>query len=322
MRSRLAIAFLIVVSACLTFSATASACQDVNLVLPDRAGPGDTVPYSIAGISPGATYSFTIADQQVSGSNSSTDLNGVSGTFTMPDLGSKELTLTANGTCSCPEDANPQNINDSMQYVPPAPAAAPAPPASASSPAASAAPAPSAARSPNDRSHRSGPPEPVANHPSRGQGIQSAGTSPAVAPALGPSTSDASATSNSTSRSEGAKQEGKETSSVPDHVLHALGTTTSVGPAKVPTLGLLLMSVILVAGAALAAFVIYLFRNGPDPDAAVKAPAPPGPDPVDEELQQIIADEMARQLLRSLDLGEPTADQPDAEPALSSQHRT
>src|SRR5262245_16738143 len=90
MRSRLATAFLIVVGACLTFSATAAACQDVHLVLPDSAGPGDTVSYSIAGISPGATYSFTIAGEEIRGSNTSATLNGVSDTFTMPDLGSEE----------------------------------------------------------------------------------------------------------------------------------------------------------------------------------------------------------------------------------------
>jgi hypothetical protein len=48
--------------------------------------------------------------------------------------------------------------------------------------------------------------------------------------------------------------------------------------------------------------VIYLLQTGPDPRAAIKAPAPLGPDPVDVELQEMIADEMARQLLSDLDL--------------------
>src|SRR5262249_11522647 len=118
MRSRVALAFLTAAAACLAFAATASACQNVNLWLPGSAGPGDTVPYSISGISPGTTYSFVIGGKEVSGANTSTNLNGVSGTFTMPDLGSEQLTLTANGTCSCPEDANPQDISRPMLYIP------------------------------------------------------------------------------------------------------------------------------------------------------------------------------------------------------------
>jgi hypothetical protein len=102
-----------------------------------------------------------------------------------------------------------------------------------------------------------------------------------------------------------AKERAKEASSgVPDRVLGALGSATSVGPANVPTLGLILIAVLAIVGAALAAFVIYLFRSGPDPDAAHKSPVPPGPDPVEAELQEIIADEMARKLISDLDLTE------------------
>jgi hypothetical protein len=88
-------------------------------------------------------------------------------------------------------------------------------------------------------------------------------------------------------------------------VLDTVGGTTSVGPANVPTLGLLAIALILVVGLGLAGLVIYIFRNGPDPDAAVRDPAPPGPDPVEAELQELIAAEMARQLLSDLNLGEP-----------------
>jgi hypothetical protein len=70
-------------------------------------------------------------------------------------------------------------------------------------------------------------------------------------------------------------------------------------------MGLLVIAVIFLAGAALAAVVIYLFRSGPDPEAAKKSPVPPGLDPAEAELQEMIADEMARQLLDDLDLSEP-----------------
>jgi hypothetical protein len=75
-----------------------------------------------------------------------------------------------------------------------------------------------------------------------------------------------------------------------------------VGPARVPRLALGVAAVIFVLGTALAAFMVYLLRSGPDPKAAIRAPAPLGRDPVEAELQEMIADEMARQLLADLNL--------------------
>lgn len=321
MRSRLAIAFLIVFGSCLAFAASASACQIANLVLsPKTVGPGDTVYYSISGIAPTATYSFTIAGIEVSGTNDSSV--GVDGSFTMPDLGSKGQTATANGTCSCPEDLNTQGLHDWLTYAPPPPAAPPASPATTDAPAVS--PAPVVGDSSPRSHHRRHPSSPVAvaKHSAKQQRHDSPASNPVVGSARSDSVGDVSGPRDPSSGSGEAKQAGEEPSTVPDHVLHALGSTASVGPAKVPTIGLIAIGLLLIAGLGMAGLAIYIFRNGPDPDAAVKAPAPPGPDPVEEELQQVIADEMARQLLRSLDLAEPTPGQPDAEPALSSQHRT
>jgi hypothetical protein len=111
--------------------------------------------------------------------------------------------------------------------------------------------------------------------------------------------------SDSASPSKEKERSSETASSVPDRILGSLGSTTSVGPAKVPTVGVLAMAVIFLVGAALAAVVIYLFRNGPDPEAAEKSPVPLGPDPAEAELQEMIADEMARQLLNDLDLSVP-----------------
>src|SRR5262245_10134910 len=111
MRSLLGLAFLIMVGSCLAFAVAASACPTSSLVLsPKTAGPGDTVSYSISGIDPNATYSFTIAGLTVSGINDSTP--GVDGTFTMPDLGSQQRTLTAQGECTCPGDVAPTPLTD------------------------------------------------------------------------------------------------------------------------------------------------------------------------------------------------------------------
>ena len=69
MRSREPLTFLIAVVSSLAYAAPASACSITNLVLDKSAGPGDTVSYSISGIEPNSTYSFTIAGQTVSGTN-------------------------------------------------------------------------------------------------------------------------------------------------------------------------------------------------------------------------------------------------------------
>src|SRR4051794_20663551 len=140
MRSRLALAFLIAAGSCLAFTASASACPTANLVLSPEtgAGPGDTVSWSLSGIVPGADYSISFAGQKISGQND-TSFNGVNGTFTMPDLGSEQLTVDADGTCTCPEDASAQLIHDSIPYLPPTPAA---PPGTGSSHGSSSTPGP------------------------------------------------------------------------------------------------------------------------------------------------------------------------------------
>lgn len=306
MRTRLGLAFLVAIASCLAFTGSASACQIANLVLQDSAGPGDTVSYSISGIAPTATYSFDIAGLEVSGANTSSTDNGVSGTFVMPDLGTRQLTLSANGTCSCPEEVGAQPLHDSMLYVPPIPAQSPQRTATGS-PAASPQPAAQRSRPHSRRPHRLDSPVALAKHAAKNQrdGAPSAatptGAPPADSVASGPNPQQPSSGSGS------AKPSTTESSSVPHRVLQGLTSTTRVGPADVPTIGLLLIAVIVIAGAALAAFVIYLLRRGPDPEAAIKAPAPIDPDPVEAELQEIIADEMARKLLSDLELGGPVS---------------
>jgi hypothetical protein len=69
-------------------AATASACNDPNLVLGrSQAGAGDTVGYSISGTDQGASYTLTVDGIRLeSGTDDSLD-PGTTGTFTMPDLG-------------------------------------------------------------------------------------------------------------------------------------------------------------------------------------------------------------------------------------------
>jgi hypothetical protein len=293
MRRRLVLGLLLGVVCSLLGAASASACAIANLRLDPSAGPGDTVSYSISGIEPSATYSFTIAGLTVSGTNTNS-YPGVSGTFTMPDLGSEEQTLTADGECSCPDGSESPGLIAHMQYLPP-------PPVATSEPAA-----PAQQADPSSGSHSRRPALPVAlgKHVAEhqrhdGSSVSTAaGTSPADSVGSGPSPRQPSSGSDSAERPSG------ESSSVPHEVVRALGSTTSVGPAKVPTMGLLLMAIIFIAGTALAAFLIYLSQTGPDPQAALKSPAPLPEDPVEAELQEMIADEMASKLLADLELGE------------------
>jgi hypothetical protein len=314
MRSRLPVAFLIAVASCLAFTAFASACTTTNLVLDDSAGAGDTVSYSISGIEPNATYSFTIAGQTVSGTNDSSP--GDSGTFTMPDLGSQELTLTAHGTCSCPESAESQGLLDSMQYLPPPPAASGSPQGSDSTPAP-AVPAHSS-QQPKTSARKQAPAAPPSHLAAAPSAQGSGGGAVLGTEVAGPQ--PVNTASDSAPQAKAKERTGEASSSVPNRALDRIGGTTSVGPAKVPTLGLLAIALILIVGLGLAGLAIYIFRNGSDPDAAVRDPAPTGPDPIEAELHQIIADEMARQLVSDLNLGEPTEGQREVVPTASSQH--
>jgi hypothetical protein len=306
MRLRVPLAFLVTVASCLAFTPSAWACPTTTLALDQSAGPGDTVSYSIAGIVPGATYSFTIAGQEISGKNTSSTDNGVSGTFTMPDLGSQALTLTANGSCSCPDSADNPGLHGEMQYLPPPPAA---PPSSGPSQGSESKPAPAIPVGNSQEPTASAKPHaPTASpsHPAAAPSAQSSGSgaqlgTEVAAPQAVSTPSDSAAQAQAKTE----ERRGKASSSVPGRVLDTIGGTTSVGPAKVPTLGLVMIALMLITGLGLAGLAIYILRNGPDPNAAVREPAPTGPDPIEAELQEIIADEMAKKLLTDLDLVKP-----------------
>jgi hypothetical protein len=272
-------------------------------VLPKTAGPGDTVSYSIAGIVPNATYSFTIAGQEISGSNTSSSDNGVSGTFTMPDLGSQQLTLTAHGSCSCPDSSDNPGLSASMEYLPPPPPASSGSPQGSVSTPAAVVPAHSS-QQPKTSAKKQAPAA-SPSHPSAAPSAQGSGGGAVLGTEVAPPQS-VNTPSDSAPQAKAKERTGEASSSVPNRVLDTIGGTTSVGPAKVPTLGLSAIALILIVGLGLAGLAIYIFRNGPDPEAAVRHPAPTGPDPIEAELQQIIADEMGRQLVSDLNLGEPT----------------
>lgn len=302
MRIRVAFGFLIGLLALFPLAGSASACATASLRLDPSAGPGDTVSFSISGIEPGATYTLNLGGHEVASGTNNTPYNGVSGTFTMPNLGTQAVTVTGFGHTFHAADSDAQDPVSSMAYEPPAPS-------STAAPAASAPPKPEPAPEAVHPAQRVKEQRPVAvaqhtakkqkqDSPTNGSGARAA---PADAARSAPGPGDPN------SRGSGeTKGSAEESSGVRHNVLDAIGSTTRVGPADVPTVGLLAMGLIFLVGTAVAAFVIYLLRRGPDPEAAIKAPAPLGHDPVEVELQEMIAEEMARQLLSDLDLGEPS----------------
>ena len=299
MRRRFGLSMLLGFVLSLLVAAPASACAIANLRLDPSAGPGDTVSYSISGIEPGASYSFTIAGITVSGTNAGGD-NGVSGTFTMPDLGSQPQTLTADGQCNCPDGSESPGLIASMRYLQPPPAATTNEPSAGttSPPTASAQAAENSSR---PSSHHPARPTVAAKH--QRHASSPAGT--AIANSVGSGSGSSQPSSETGSAKQAAQHSAGQPSSIPHQVLRALGSTTSVGPAKVPTMGLLMFALIFTLGTALTASFIYLSQRARlDPKAALKAPAPLPADPVEAELQEMIGDEMAKQLLADLELGE------------------
>jgi hypothetical protein len=294
MRLRIGLGVTTAIAALWLFAGSAWACLTADLTTSPSAGPGDPVSFGISGIEPGAHYTVTFQGQTVASGTNTTNNNGVSGSFSMPDLGSQEQTTYAEADTIHPEDGESFHLTSSIEYLPPAPAAAPEQPA----PAATSAPVSQARHHVRQQAPIAASPQVAKQKQDPASTVAPAGSAPSNSVGSEPGPNDPG------SGSAEAKGSTHESASVSHRALDALASTTSVGPAKVPTMGLLLMALIFIAGTALTGFVIYLSQTGPDPEAAIKAPAPVPLDPVEAELQEMIGDEMARQLLSDLELGE------------------
>jgi hypothetical protein len=298
MRLRLWFGVLAVAIALLVFGAVARACDLVSgTISPDSARAGDPITFSISGLLKDATYSVKIGGQtKASGVSEGTS---VYGSVPMPDYGSQPRTVSVEVLAQHEEDGFDKTVaSKGVQYLPPPSV----PVTSPTEAAASSNPVPA-----HHRARKSKEPQPsvVTDH-AQSEKHHSTGTGTGARSAPADSVGSEPNASSPSSGSGEAKASDEESSAVPNRVLHALGSTTKVGPAGVPTIGLLAMALIFIGGTALAAFVIYLSQTGPDPKAAIKSPAPLGPDPMEVELQEMIADEMARQLLSDLNLSDPS----------------
>ena len=102
MRGKTARAVLIAATGLSLMPAVAQACNDPTvMVLPHVAGPGDTMHYTITNLTPGAKYELSIygelgVETRVVPPTEATS-NSASGTFTMPDLGDRSVGVSIGG---------------------------------------------------------------------------------------------------------------------------------------------------------------------------------------------------------------------------------
>jgi hypothetical protein len=134
MRWRFGLGVIAAMAALWLFAGTSWACLTADLTTSPSAGPGDPVSFGISGIEPGAHYTVTFQGRTVASGTNTTNNNGVSGSFSMPDLGSQEQTTYAEADTIHPEDGESFHLTSSIEYLPPAPAAAPEQPAATSAP--------------------------------------------------------------------------------------------------------------------------------------------------------------------------------------------
>jgi hypothetical protein len=247
----------------------------------------------------GAGWAVTFNGETQTGTAS--EHGSASGSFQMPDLGNQAQSLDIQAEITHQPGADdPGNliVPGTVHYVPP-PARAPESPADQQA-SGSQAPATGRGLGGSDGSGRGG----------SGRGARPEGGNPSPSSVAAPATVSApvgevgAPRGSSVSDPVGTREQTAETAStsVPDRVVESLTASTRVGPAEVPNLALGLAAILFVLGTALAAYLVFLFSNGPDPRAAIRFPAPPGPDPLETELQEILAEEMARSLLTQLSL--------------------
>ncbi len=325
MRLRVCVGFFLALAFAMLPS-QAAACNVEGIAVTPSAGAGGTIGWSIGNMTPGATYSVTFNGQKEEGK--ATPNGSAWDSFTMPDLGNSEQKLTVSALITHPPSAEDpgtfQPPPSTVTYVPPsAPPASPPPPTGGPGPTAG----PTSGASAATRALHLHTPT-IASSASTGAagGHNTADTADAT---YGATNASAPASAAAETARAGASASGKRSerarASVLDHASSLLGDSTRIGPAEVPNLALGLAALIFVLGTALTAFVIYILNTGPDPRAAIRSPAPPGPDPLESELQEILATEMARSLLAQLSLDgaglAPPSGQAQAESASAARTR-
>jgi hypothetical protein len=312
-------------------AATASACNEPTLSLgKTQASAGETVPFTIGGTEEGANYTLAIRGQTVASGTDTTAQSGLSGSFSMPDLGGTQTVVYVDMTADHAADGGRWTHTRSIAYVPPSGGSADMapPPSQSPAPPPSQSPAPPPAESPASPPSAEGPASPPSAEGEGGsnRGAESPGRTAAVpehvakavtagasvsTPAAGGALSSPLSTSPAAASTSAAAADAARDSAGADvegaggaghegrgaRFAEVLGGDANVGPVAVPTILLVALALALALGLGGIGLLIVVSRGlGPDRQTVATELAA-GLDEVEAELQEMIAEERARQVL-------------------------
>jgi hypothetical protein len=294
----------------------ASACLEPQLyVSPSTAEAGDPVSFTITGTELDATYTVTVEGISVAGGTDTDQSEGTSGSFAMPNLGPQSRTVYARMVTQHDGSTWPDEV--ALQYQ--VPASSPPPPAGEESPpeqpiqqGAGSGPTQQVEEPPPDGGgDHSGPKQPgddpgaarrTPATSSPGGGAEVANSPGAVVATQGRAEIERSTIAERAAGEHRASDE-DESVAVPDRVLDAitgaLGGDTRVGPTAIPSMLVVTLALLLGMGLGGLGMLILIGRKlGPDADNVAAEVAEGYKEAeIEAELQEIIAEERARQLL-------------------------
>ena len=310
---RFGVGLVLAVAALTLLPSTAAACLEPQLFVdPGEAKAGDQVSFDLTNTERGADWSLSVDGIPVASGTDADDVPGVSGTFDMPNLGAEPRTVSAEAVTS--HDGSGWRATRPMQYE----FVVAEPPPSNGGPGGGG----------GSTTGGGGPaeePQTAGQHDGdRGGSAAGGSEAPSVSPASAPSAatqaqqpkpgSEAAVNDERSQRGSVDERAGlaerSETTAddeasdarvldlaLPD-ITDLVTDDTQVGPATVPTISLIMLGLIFLGGILAVSVVGYLAgRLTPDPRRiAIEVGAVLTPDAIDAELQEMIAEQRAKQL--------------------------
>lgn len=310
---RFGVGLVLAVAALTLLPSVAVACLEPQVFVdPGEAKAGDQVSFDLTNTERGADWSLSVDGIPVASGTDADDVPGVSGTFNMPNLGAEPRTVSAEAVTS--HDGSGWRATRPMQYE-----------------FVVAEPPPSngeAGGGGGSITGGGGPaeePEATGQHDGdRGDSAAGGSEAPGVSPASAPSVaaqaqqpelgSEAAVNHERSQRGSideraAVVEQSEKTAddeatgarvldlALPD-ITELVTDGTQVGPATVPTISLILLGLIFLAGMLAVSVVGYLAgRLTPDPRRiANEVGAVLTPDAIDAELQEMIAEQRAKRL--------------------------
>jgi hypothetical protein len=320
----------VVAAVAMTGASNAWACNEPAIHIADTsAGPGDTVRFTLSDTQPGATYTVWVEGRVVATGEDTTAAQGYRGTFTMPDLGGSTRSVYVKGEIRHMDESaehvfdGPWTTEPQFQFTRPASPGA-APPAREPVHAPAPTEAPERQRPPVDTE----PGTPAGSSPSTGTG-------PAGPATPGPPSSPVKPADPSGSSRPEMTAAAKAAAESPSRAIARDRASRAAAPAPVrrpeqvekgdaapltrpdetptaPSAFLVAIALIVLAGAA-SVMLRLLRRGGATPSGDRTPTVPPWIPPdvrreawardvlIEAELQELIAEERARELAADRD---------------------